>query len=334
MAQLESLLSSQLAGDDPFLHEIAHYAFRLGGKRLRPALLFLAGRACGENAGDEIACDKINKSLLHFAAAVELVHAATLIHDDIIDGASVRRHLATMNSRWDAATSVLAGDFLLSEAMRLVTVHDDLEAYRILSDALHRTCRGELRQRGYSGRIELSRETYFTIIGEKTASLLGCSCELGAYLVAQDAATQQTLREFGFQLGLAFQIVDDVLDMEGDETQMGKTLGTDLLQRKVTLPLLIYLENASNAEREFIRAAWNNETLPRETLCSETATAVKTATEIARRVCAANGTQRALQEAEKIVAQAKETLLSLKNLPHETRDTLCTLADFSIARRA
>ncbi|MGL4942696.1 MAG: polyprenyl synthetase family protein [Thermoguttaceae bacterium] len=312
-ARLEAFLNERLTGDDPFLRELSLYAFRLGGKRLRPALVILTGR---------LWCKSLDERLLHFAAAVELIHTATLIHDDIIDGASVRRHLATMNSRWDAATGVLAGDLLLSEAMRLVTSHNDIAAYRMLAESLHVTCRGELRQRGTSGNIDLTRDTYFSIIGEKTAALMASCCQLGSHLAGASEQIASLLYDFGFKLGLAFQIADDVLDISGNESQTGKTLGTDLSQRKMTLPLLIYLaRDSKNLSR--VRSALTSATMTQDE-----------AAMIANAVCESGATTEALDEAKSFARNAA-TLLDDERLATANPDAieaLRTLTDFVVRR--
>lgn len=239
---LEETMRNELRSTDPFVAELNRYAFKLGGKRLRPVLLYLSARAVGEVAPSH--------HLL--AAALEMTHTATLIHDDILDGATIRRHLATMNVRWDSETSVLAGDLLFMSAMQMVTRLDDLGGYRMMAESLSRTCLGELRQVGARNRFDLTEGEYLDIIGDKTAALLGCSCQIGAYFAGADAEQVQRFYRFGHLLGLAFQITDDILDLTGLESDTGKTLGTDLLNRKATLPLIHYLHTATPTERKFM----------------------------------------------------------------------------------
>ena len=239
LIEMEELTRLELSSVDPFVDEVVRYSFRFGGKRLRPALLFLVGKTLGT----------LNTQHLHAAAAVELVHTATLIHDDILDGASVRRHLATMNIRWDAQVAVLAGDLLLTRAMELMTRLDDMRGLRMLSEACKKTCEGELRQIGTVGRFEMSQDEYFEMIAGKTAPLLACSAQLGALYSDADIETVERFHRFGHRLGLAFQIVDDVLDLVGETNTVGKTLRTDLENRKPTLPLIQYLENADTETR-------------------------------------------------------------------------------------
>ncbi|HBT76558.1 MAG TPA: polyprenyl synthetase family protein [Planctomycetaceae bacterium] len=244
LTALEETMRRELGETDPFVSEVVRYAFKLGGKRLRPVLLFL----CAKNAAP--AEDTVAAAHYLLAAAIEMIHTATLIHDDILDGATIRRHLATMNVRWDGETSVLAGDLLFMLAMQMITRLDDLEGYRITAEALKKTCLGELRQVGARNRFDLTEGEYLDIIGDKTAALLGCSCRLGAYFAKATHEMSLRYERYGYNLGLAFQIADDILDLTGDEEQMGKTLGTDLVNRKATLPLIHYLHTSNPAERK------------------------------------------------------------------------------------
>ena len=239
LIEMEELTRLELSSVDPFVDEVVRYSFRFGGKRLRPALLFLVGKTLGQ----------LNSQHLHAAAAIEMVHTATLIHDDILDGASVRRHLATMNIRWDAQVSVLAGDLLLTRAMDLMTRHDDIRGLRMLTEACKKTCEGELRQVGTVGRFDMSRDEYFEMIAGKTAPLLACSAQLGAFYTGANTDTIDRFHRFGHRLGLAFQVVDDVLDLVGETNTVGKTLRTDLENRKPTLPLILYLQDADEKKR-------------------------------------------------------------------------------------
>jgi len=236
---MEELARQELSSVDPFVDEVVRYSFRFGGKRLRPAMLFLVGKMLGQ----------LNEQHLYAAAAIELVHTASLIHDDILDGAVVRRHLATMNVHWDAQVGVLAGDLLLTRAMDLMTRLDSMQGLRMLTEACKRTCEGELRQIGTVGRFEMSRDDYFAMIAGKTAPLLACSAQLGAYYSGAGSETVKQCHRLGQRLGLAFQIVDDVLDLVGNANMVGKTLRTDLENRKPTLPLILYMQDADAKSR-------------------------------------------------------------------------------------
>ena len=240
LAQVEEILRCELASKHKFVDRLVKHGFRLGGKRLRPALVLLAGKACGN----------ISKDHLTLAAAMELIHTATLIHDDVLDEASMRRHLDTVNARWDNEASVLLGDYLLARSIGLVGTVDTTFACEVIGTASREMCEGELRQIGARGNYDLKEIEYLEIIGDKTAALCACCCRLGAhYAAGTDEKTQQSLARYGRHLGLAFQVVDDVLDVSGDEATMGKSLGTDLVKQKATLPLIRLLEKADKTDR-------------------------------------------------------------------------------------
>ena len=248
LRQVEDILRRELTSSHPFVDRLVKHGFRLGGKRLRPALVLLAGKASGEISRDHIV----------LAAAMELIHTATLIHDDVLDEASMRRHLDTVNARWDNEASVLLGDYLLARSIGLVgTVHTTF-ACEVIGNASREMCEGELRQIGARGNYNLCEDEYLDIIGNKTAALCACCCRLGAHYSGASEQSQQSLARYGRHLGLAFQIVDDVLDVSGDEATMGKSLGTDLVKQKATLPLIRLLGTASNADRARLMAVLSN----------------------------------------------------------------------------
>ncbi|MDO5579881.1 MAG: polyprenyl synthetase family protein [Planctomycetia bacterium] len=239
LEQVQALLHDLLKQTSKETEEIVRYSFKLGGKRLRPVLVLLSGKVAGA----------IRQEHLYAASALELIHTGTLVHDDILDGAQFRRHLETIHVRWDSKAAVLAGDYLLILAILMITRCRDLNAYQIVAEACRATCDGELRQNRNCSHFEMSLEEYQKIIGGKTASLLECSCELGAYFSGADQDRINCFKNFGYDLGISFQIVDDILDLVGDEENTGKTLGTDLINHKPTLPLILYLESASKSDR-------------------------------------------------------------------------------------
>lgn len=244
LALVDRRLQQELRHSDPFIDELAQHSFRLGGKRLRPALLLLAAQAVG----------KIGDAHRTLAAVVEMVHTATLVHDDVLDDAELRRHLDTVNARWNNQTSVLLGDYLFTHAFYLASTLDTTFGCRAIGEATNTVCEGELRQTAASGNFWLSRDQYLAIIEGKTASLCACCCRLGAHYSGGDDATVQRLAEYGRLLGMAFQIVDDLLDFEGEEQTTGKSLGTDLAHCKMTLPLILLREQLSESEAHRLQA--------------------------------------------------------------------------------
>jgi len=240
LEQVESILRQELRSDDPFVDRLARHGFRLGGKRLRPALLLLAGKACG----------RITRDHLVLAAVVEMIHTATLVHDDVLDDATVRRHQDTVNAVWGNESSVLLGDFLFTHSFYLASTLETTFACREIGRATNVVCEGELRQIHNRGNFALSETDYLAIIESKTAELCACCCRLGAHYAGASDDDEEALAQYGRALGVAFQITDDLLDLTGDESAVGKSLGTDLDQLKLTLPLIRLLEQTDGPNRE------------------------------------------------------------------------------------
>jgi octaprenyl-diphosphate synthase len=310
MSTMEELARETLSGVDPFVGEVVRYSIQFSGKRLRPVLLFLSGRAAGSSNGQHIQA----------AAAIEFVHTASLIHDDILDGASIRRHCATVNVRWNVQIGVLAGDLLLTKALELMAQNGELHGLHRLAEACRKTCEGELRQLGTINRFDMTTEEYYEMIAGKTAPLLACSAELGAYYSGADNATVERFRIFGHKLGLAFQVVDDVLDMIGETETAGKTLRTDLINRKPTLPLILYLKTVGSADRA--------ETLNR--ICRNDFDEVS-AQELVTRFCESGAVGLAKQEAERLISEAIG-LLSGFNGNTQAITALISIARFVVDR--
>lgn len=246
LAQVDRRLQQELRHSDPFIDELAQHSFRIGGKRLRPALLLLTAKAVSE----------VKPEHHTLAAVVEMVHTATLVHDDVLDEAEVRRHLDTVNARWDNNTSVLLGDYLFSHAFYMASTLETTFGCRAIGESTNTVCEGELRQTNSSGNFWLSRDEYFAIIDAKTAELTACCCRLGAHYAGADEATVERLTNYGRKLGMAFQIVDDLLDLEGEEQSTGKSLGTDLAHRKMTLPLILLRDQASPTDAERLQSLY------------------------------------------------------------------------------
>jgi octaprenyl-diphosphate synthase len=242
LADVEAQLKAELRSDHPFVDELVRYGCLLGGKRLRPSLLLLTAKAAG----------RITREHVTLATVVEMIHTATLVHDDVLDEAQIRRHLATVNARWDNESSVLLGDFLFTHAFYLASTLNSVQGCRLIGRATNIVCEGELRQKGSRGNFELSESEYLEIIAAKTAELTAVSCRLGALFAGASEDTTEQMDGFGRDLGIAFQIADDLLDVLGNERTTGKSLGTDLEKQKPTLPVIRALELASVADRATI----------------------------------------------------------------------------------
>lgn len=242
LRRTEDVLRRELRNRHAFVDELVRHSFRLGGKRLRPALLLLSAQALGTPSEAHIT----------LAAVVEMIHTATLVHDDVLDEASSRRHLPTINALWNNEASVLTGDYLFSHAFYLAATLDSAYACQVIGKATNTVCEGELRQVNSRGNLELSEDEYLQIIGGKTAALCACCCRLGARYANASPDMVEAFHQYGYELGLAFQIADDILDVTGDESTAGKSLGTDLEKQKMTLPWIRLRDSASAAERPLL----------------------------------------------------------------------------------
>jgi octaprenyl-diphosphate synthase len=233
-------IARQTEAFDPAIEGYVSYALQSGGKHLRASLALLAARACGP----------ISNAHIDLAVIVELIHLATLVHDDIMDEAERRRNQPTLNARWGNALSVLLGDALFAHALDLSTQFDDSEISRAIARATRDVCTGEIIQTQRRFDLHLGVEEYLRIIELKTATLFAVAAELGAKLNSAPVAQVDGLTNFGRHLGAAYQIYDDCIDLAGRESVCGKTLGTDLRKGKMTLPVLQLLRNASAIEKE------------------------------------------------------------------------------------
>ncbi|MEN6459052.1 MAG: polyprenyl synthetase family protein [Thermoguttaceae bacterium] len=240
LEDVERLLQKEFSSDNPFVDQLAQHGFRLGGKRIRPALVLLSARATGSVRPEHIV----------LAVTTELIHTASLVHDDVLDEATLRRHLDTVNARWNNETSVLLGDYLFARAMCLASSLEDNFACQTISHSARNMCEGELTQIHSRGNYDLTEAEYVQIVAGKTAALMSTCCRLGAHYAGAASATCEALGQYGYDLGVAFQIADDVLDLVGEEAAVGKSLGTDLSKQKATLPLIRLLAAVAPAERD------------------------------------------------------------------------------------
>ncbi|MDD3472216.1 MAG: polyprenyl synthetase family protein [Syntrophaceae bacterium] len=242
MERLEGELIEQLKSKVPAAFEIGSHIMNSGGKRVRPQLCVISARMGGYNGLDSI----------KLAGAIECIHTATLLHDDVVDMADTRRGRPSANTLWSNEMCVLGGDFILAKAFSTLTSIGNLRILQIVSKATERLSEGELFQMMNIGNIELSSESYFQVISDKTAVLMEAACQGGAILGNLDLEKEEALATFGFNLGMAFQITDDVIDYRSDKKTMGKTPGKDIEEGKLTLPLILGLNNASTQDKLLI----------------------------------------------------------------------------------
>lgn len=239
LERVEVSIREQVRGFDPAVEPYIAYVCNTSGKHIRPALSILVGGATGG----------VNDDHVKLGVILELIHMATLVHDDIIDGADTRRMVPTANAKWGNALSVLLGDALFSHALTLATDFNSIDICRKVGRAAREVCQGEIIQSQRRFDLTFTKEEYFQIIGMKTGALFAAASGLAAKLSGQDEESEQRLAGYGMKLGTAYQIYDDCLDLVGSEEIVGKTLRTDLAKGKLTLPILNLLETASEAQR-------------------------------------------------------------------------------------
>ncbi len=239
LGRVEEELTEQVAGFDKRIGPYVDYVLRGSGKRLRPTLALLAGGATG----------RIYDGHITLGVIVELIHIATLVHDDILDEAKLRHGLATANSQWGNEISVLLGDCLFAHALKLAASYPTTEICRRISEATNTVCAGEILQTERRFDVNLAQHQYLDIINMKTGALFAVSCELGASLNGSPPTVVESLREYGTNLGIAYQIYDDCVDILGQERKAGKSLGTDVKKGKLTLPYLLLLEETDANQR-------------------------------------------------------------------------------------
>ena len=215
------------------LDQIMNYIVKRKGKQLRPMFVFLSAKTCGE----------VNEATYRGAALIELLHTASLVHDDVVDDSNYRRGFFSVNALWKNKIAVLVGDYLLSRGLLLSVEHNDFDLLRLVSQAVKELSEGELLQMEKARRLDITEEVYFDIIRQKTASLIAACCAVGAASVDTDTSGIETMRKFGEKVGIAFQIKDDLFDYGNDE--IGKPLGIDIKEKKMTLPLIYALNGAS-----------------------------------------------------------------------------------------
>lgn len=313
------LLRERMASEAaPRIPAMAAHLVEAGGKRLRPMLVLAAARMLGGEEGG--ARDEVRDGAVRLAATVEFIHTATLLHDDVVDASTQRRGRPTANLLWDNQSSVLVGDFLFARSFELMVEVGSLPVLGILSRASATIAEGEVLQLMAARDLQTTADTYLRIARGKTAALFAAATEAGAVVAGADGAARAAMREYGDALGVAFQIADDLLDLEGTAA-IGKNRGDDLREGRLTLPVIRALERADEGERAFwTRAVGRGEAEEGD---------VERAVAIIHRH-GALGAARA--EAEGWAARARDALGALP--PHPIRDALMDLADFVVARGA
>lgn len=238
MKLFESHFRESMKSNTPLLNKITHYIVKRKGKQMRPMFVFLSAKACGG----------VNQSTYTAASLIELLHTATLVHDDVVDDASERRGFFSLNALWKNKIAVLVGDYLLSRGLLTSVENNEHELLRIVSGAVQQMSEGELLQMEKSRRLNITEDVYLEVIRQKTASLISACCEAGGYAGSGDEETAQAMRRFGESVGMAFQIKDDIFDYSTAEAT-GKPSGIDIRERKMTLPLIHTLNHVPKKDR-------------------------------------------------------------------------------------
>ena len=265
---VDDLIRTNLASHVPLVEEISSYLIEAGGKRLRPLLVLLSARACGYQGQEHV----------KLAVVIEFLHTAMLLHDDVVDESEMRRGRKTVNAEWGNSPSVLVGDFLHSRAFELMVEIGNIQIMQILSKATNVIAEGEVQQLCCIRNPKTTEAEYLEIITRKTAKLFQAAAHSGAVLAKADERSETALRDYGLHLGLSFQLIDDLLDYEGDASTMGKNVGDDLAEGKVTLPVIDALRQCSKEDRAFICKAITSggvENLPQMISVIKSTTALK-----------------------------------------------------------
>jgi len=303
LSLLENELAAIIQSEDDIMTDMGIHLLRAGGKRLRPALYFLGAKAGKGNLADQMPA----------AVAIELIHMATLVHDDVLDNASTRRNLITANAKWGDHPSVLTGDYLFAKAFLLLAANNHKAALSILTKEICTICEGEIGQIRDSYRVMQCKEDYFVRIGKKTAGFIAVSCQLGALAAGLSAAEVEGMYQYGYAVGMAFQITDDILDVTASSEKIGKPAGNDLKQGVLTLPVLYALEQSSHSEE--LKSIITAKDMPEEK--------VRRCLDIVR---GTEAVEYSYQIATDYLETARKSLPD--SLPGEVRAALQTIADF------
>lgn len=309
MLAVERQFEQHLQSNVQLISQVGQYVLSSGGKRIRPMLLILSSRLCHYQGDKHI----------ELAGVVEFIHTATLLHDDVVDSASLRRGNRSANSVWGNQASVLVGDFLFAKSFSVMVGSESLKILKILSDTTTQLAEGEILQLINTCDLEVDEEKYLQVVRDKTAILIAAACQVGGVLAGADADQEQALREFGLEIGTAFQLMDDALDYVADQEDFGKEKGHDLFEGKMTLPLIHAYAQATAAERREVARIVEAEELKAEDLhyvCSL--------------ITDRGGIEFTREKARQRIEEGKKRLAVFPD--SEIRQALFTLADFVVSR--
>ncbi len=310
LEKIEAALEKNLVPNLDLVRDIASHLLFSGGKRLRPLLMIHSARLCGYDQGFEI----------EFSTIFEYLHAATLLHDDVVDAADVRRGKKAAHTKWSAPQVVLTGDFLLARALNIAARTRSPEIIQVIARITQEMSQGEIDQMNKKGRLDLTEAEYFAVIEKKTAVLIQGACKSGAILANAPASARHSLSTYGYHIGMAFQMADDLLDYTATAAQLGKNPGADIREGKLTLPLIHSLANASDTDRKWMEAV-----IASPEFDPHRFEALK------EKLYACQGISFTIDLAQKHVADAKACLAEFEASP--SRTLLERIADYSIERK-
>lgn len=301
-------------GKSPLIKEISNHLIFSGGKRIRPILLVLASKICDEK----------NKNYYNLAAAVELIHSATLLHDDVVDDSKIRRGKKTANSIWDNKAPILVGDYIFSIAFQLMVKNGNLEILDLLAKTSSQMADGEVLQLEAQNNFEVDLEKYLQIINGKTAVLFEASCKSAGLNCQASSQKVQNLAQFGKNLGLVFQIIDDILDYDQENSEIDKNLGDDFFEGKITLPLILLYENCNAQEKKKIEEIF-------ERNLHENSQKEEDFSEILKLISEKDIIAKSYKFAEKFLENAKNSLSQFDESPYKT--DLLTILNYAYSRK-
>lgn len=310
LIRIETELERLLTTSVPLISVVGRYILGSGGKRLRPLLMIFAARLCGYQGSSDAS----------LSVAFEFLHAASLLHDDVVDHAEFRRNRPAANTIWGNPAVVLAGDFLYSKAILMTVGYGDVRILHVLSEATTKMAEGEVLQLAYADNLEIDESEYMDVITRKTAILISAACQIGAIFAGGAPEQEMALQSYGHNIGIAFQLVDDTLDYTGDVKELGKPVGNDIQEGKATLPLIYAMQNGKPADKARLREIFSAEAIAQEDFI-----------ELKEIVTRSGGLEYTQRQAMEHLQRAKEALGIFP--AHPTKETLLDIADYVVYRR-
>lgn len=310
LARIEAEINRHLTTNVPLISVVGRYITGSGGKRLRPLLMILSARLCGYEGDNDAP----------LSVVFELLHASSLLHDDVVDHAEFRRSKPAANTLWGNPAVVLVGDFLYSKSILMTVGYNNIRILEVLSETTTKMAEGEVLQLVHSDNLEIDEKEYLEVITRKTAVLISAACQIGALFGGGGPAEEEALRVYGHNLGISFQLTDDALDYTGNANELGKPVGNDIQEGKATLPFICALRNARPAEKKRLREIFSSDEIPPEIFA-----------EVKDVVARSGGIEYTQCLAAEHVAKAKEALRIFPD--HPSKEILLDIADYVICRR-